>query len=235
MTYVPFTDRATGKGHLRSCEVINSCWSINRDVIAPKTCKWYQSVCLVMLRWLVSSRTFLGQILKLNYHGYQVSFYFYDIWWPQYWPDPQRLFTKVGVLSTNYQTSLTVFRFPSFFFSMFGEGGKKVPLPIPNHSEPARNRVKCCQSARGRGAIIAHTVGWTVICIFPKITSSSWFWNFWGVINHSIWRKINRETNFITIPHRPLLQGPGNPKRCRRSMFVRFPLLTGMVSVGGRL
>ena len=137
MTYVPFTDRATGKGHLRSCEVINSCWSINRDVIAPKTCKWYQSVCLVMLRWLVSSRTFLGQILKLNYHGYQVSFYFYDIWWPQYWPDPQRLFTKVGVLSTNYQTSLTVFRFPSFFFFNVWRRGKEGPPP---DSKPFRAR-----------------------------------------------------------------------------------------------
>ena len=71
---------STGKGHLRSYEVINSFLLIDHDVIVLKTCRWYQTACLVMKRRLIYDVTFLGhgmtllgQILKMTYQGHQVQ------------------------------------------------------------------------------------------------------------------------------------------------------------------
>ena len=57
MILVPLIDRGTGKGHLRSCDVINRFVSIYHDMMALKTCKWYQTAHLVMARRLVCSMT----------------------------------------------------------------------------------------------------------------------------------------------------------------------------------
>ena len=76
MTRVPFTVRGTGRDYLRSCEVINSFWPINHEMIVLKTCKWHQTDCLVMTRQLVPSMTFLGQLFKLTYLGHYIPCYF---------------------------------------------------------------------------------------------------------------------------------------------------------------
>ena len=57
MIQVSFTDRDTGKGHLRSCEVISSSLPINHDMMVLKTCKWYQTVSLVKTRRLTCNMT----------------------------------------------------------------------------------------------------------------------------------------------------------------------------------
>ena len=52
-----FSIIGTGKGHLRSCNVINCFFLINRDIMILKTCKWYQTARLVKARRLVCSMT----------------------------------------------------------------------------------------------------------------------------------------------------------------------------------
>ena len=57
MIQVSFTDRHTGKGHLRSCEVISSLLPINHNTMMLKTCKRYQTAHLVKTRRLTCNMT----------------------------------------------------------------------------------------------------------------------------------------------------------------------------------
>ena len=105
-----------------------------------KTCKWYQTVCLVMTRRLVPSMTFQGQTLKLTYLGHYVPCY---LLWPLVtsiltWPNKVFFFTKVVRLSTNYQMSFAVcHRHDDSWFSRSDGGAEKAPTPPPD-SEPFR-------------------------------------------------------------------------------------------------
>ena len=131
--------QGTGKSHLRSCEVINSFWPINHDMMVLKTCKWYQTARLVMSHdaSICTQRdySFLGQILKFTYLGnYEPGYLLWPLVsrCPQYWPDSKKKFlTKAIGLPTNYPTPFAVCRYDSWF-SRF-DGGSKRP---PSHSEP---------------------------------------------------------------------------------------------------
>ena len=57
MILVPLNDRGTGKGLLRSCDAINRFLSINHNMMALKTSKWYQIARLVKACRLVCSMT----------------------------------------------------------------------------------------------------------------------------------------------------------------------------------
>ena len=57
MIQVSFIDMDTGKGHLRSCEVISSLLPINHDTMVLRTCKRYQTARLVKTRRLTCSMT----------------------------------------------------------------------------------------------------------------------------------------------------------------------------------
>ena len=59
MIQVSFTDRGTGKGDLRPCEVIHSLLPINQYMVVLKTCKWRQTVRLVKTRRLICSMTII--------------------------------------------------------------------------------------------------------------------------------------------------------------------------------
>ena len=63
ITKVPFIDRGTGKGQLRSCEVIKSFQPINHDMMVLKTYKWYATVHVVMPRLIGIQR----DLSRLNF------------------------------------------------------------------------------------------------------------------------------------------------------------------------
>ena len=102
-----------------------------------KTCKWYPSVRLVMTRRLLSSMTFLGQILKLTYLSRSLcNIMLFVMTSGDLNIDlTQKNFEKVVGLSTYYQTLLAVCRYDSWFSR--SEGGRRGPPP---ESEPFRAR-----------------------------------------------------------------------------------------------
>ena len=112
-------------------------------MIALKTCKLFQTVYLAMPRWLVSSVPFIGQILKLTYQGHE-SIAFTHFLWPLVtsiltWP--KKVMNK-SCRSFN-ELSNAVYSLPLRFvvFEIWGGGAKRAPRPIPNLSDPVRNRV----------------------------------------------------------------------------------------------
>ena len=125
-------------------------------MLVLKICKWYQTVRLVMTRRLVSSVTFLCQIIKLTYLVHYVPCYL--LWhlvtsiltWPKF------VFTKVVGLSTNYQTPFAVCRYYLCFSR--SEGGE---------GEKARARLRAFQSPPGIG------LNWTPMVLL-LISSISW-------------------------------------------------------------
>ena len=78
MIQVSFTDRDTGKGHLRSCEVISSSLPINHDIMMLKTFKLYQTARLVKTRRLTCNMT-------INFAPY----------WVMTWPRPDIKFNLI--------------------------------------------------------------------------------------------------------------------------------------------
>ena len=102
-----------------------------------RTCKWYQTVRLVMTRQLVPSVTFLGQILKLTYLGHYVPCYLLWPLVPQYWPNK-----KVLYKSCRSYNELKL-RLP-FVATIRGFRDLTVRRPKrpPHDSEPFRARVR---------------------------------------------------------------------------------------------
>ena len=158
-----FADREPGGvwGHVRSLMVFSQ---KNHDMMVLKTSKWYQTspgedASIDTQRDLPKSIFQADLSWSLcTYHAIC-----YDLWWPQYWPDPTKFVTKLVGPSTNYQTPFAVCRYDSWFSRSDG-GSKSIPLPARFSAsllEPARNRVKYLQSFLWRSQGIR-------------------FWNIWG-------------------------------------------------------
>ena len=109
-----------------------------------KTCKWYQTVCLVMARRLVPSVTLLGQLLKLTYLDHYVCTMLFVMTFGDLNIDlTQKVFYN-SCRSFNELSAapFVVCRYNSFFFlDLTGGGGEKASRPIQSLSEPAWNRV----------------------------------------------------------------------------------------------
>ena len=105
-----------------------------------KTCKWYQTVCLIMTRRLIFSLTFLGQSLKLAYLGHN------SILFVMSYGDLNIDLTQKSYLKrcrSFNELSNAICRLPLRLVVFdISEVGRKGPRSIQSLSEPARNRVK---------------------------------------------------------------------------------------------
>ena len=96
-------------------------------MVTLKICKWYQTVCLVMTRWLVptTQRDLPRSNLKVDLSRSLSTISFFmtsdelNIDLAQ-----RKFFTKVVGLSTNYQMPFTICRSDSWFSRSDGEGEK---------------------------------------------------------------------------------------------------------------